>query len=252
MTHNLILQGPVKLGKSPWLAEMTSCWVAEIMGADPRYNGLRRDYLPAHSAEREHPESMIVALTWQLSPGMYEVYERGTQRFVRVTESGCYGILYRDVLAYCGMFYPPRPEPGQQPGQSGPVREDALTHGLTLRHQGKLGGACWLFAITWGQIEGSCWVAEIMGADPRYGLLRDFLSADSVERKDSEYFLTWWLTWRLSPGVYEVSEDGTRQFIRVTEDDRCYGISYRDVLAELERRDRTRQDPRTLLKEGKP
>ncbi|BCJ86438.1 hypothetical protein [Effusibacillus dendaii] len=59
--------------------------------------------------------------------------------------------------------------------------------------------------------KGKTWVAQILGKDPQYKYLRNFVSSSYDEDGESG--------WRLTDGIYEICEVGKRYFIRVANGD---------------------------------
>jgi len=67
-----------------------------------------------------------------------------------------------------------------------------------------------------GKTGSRAYVAAIIGTSDQYGLDRQFLDADSVERNHfgrTRYTRTY--TYELAPGLYEVSEHGERRYLLV-------------------------------------
>lgn len=64
-----------------------------------------------------------------------------------------------------------------------------------------------------GKMGNKCWIARIGGTDKQYGLRREFIEPDKVER---EHFnrprTTITMTWDLPVGLYELSQHGERWF----------------------------------------
>ena len=68
-----------------------------------------------------------------------------------------------------------------------------------------------------GKLGRRSWTASITGTDTEYGLARDFLDADRVERrKFSSTRSLVDLYWELDPGLYEESDNGERSYFLVT------------------------------------
>jgi len=64
-----------------------------------------------------------------------------------------------------------------------------------------------------GKMGNRAWIAEITGTDSQYGLSREFIDADDIERDHfgrRRYIRTY--HYELGPGLYEVCEHGDRWF----------------------------------------
>jgi len=71
-----------------------------------------------------------------------------------------------------------------------------------------------------GRLGNKCWVASITGTDQQYGLAREFLEPDSVEREHFNRPRTIInFRWQLGVGLYECSEGGDRSFFVVNVKD---------------------------------
>jgi hypothetical protein len=70
-----------------------------------------------------------------------------------------------------------------------------------------------------------CWIAKILGSDNQFGLQREFLDADKVERQHFNRARTMIdFTFLLEEGLYESSERGEREFFIVflKKDEACW------------------------------
>ncbi len=67
-----------------------------------------------------------------------------------------------------------------------------------------------------GKMGTKCYVARILGSDTQYGLRREFLEPDKVEREHFNRARTMVnFTWQLEAGLYELSEGGERWIVLV-------------------------------------
>lgn len=74
-----------------------------------------------------------------------------------------------------------------------------------------------------GKLSNKCWVARIAGTDKKYGLAREFIEPDSVEREHFNRPRTIInFSWSLDVGLYEYSEQGDRYFFVVNVKDGEY------------------------------
>ncbi len=80
-------------------------------------------------------------------------------------------------------------------------------------------------ALQWGKgyagkLGKRCWVARISGTDPQYGLARDFLAAETVEREHFTRARTIInFTYALPVGLYEMCAKSERWYLIVWEQD---------------------------------
>jgi hypothetical protein len=67
-----------------------------------------------------------------------------------------------------------------------------------------------------GKLGRRCWVARILGADPQYGLRREFIEPAHVGREHFNRVRSIVnFTYNLDPGLYEISEAGERRIVVV-------------------------------------
>lgn len=67
-----------------------------------------------------------------------------------------------------------------------------------------------------GKLGNKCWVAEITGSSPQYGLQREFVEPSKVEREHFNRARTMIdFHYDLGAGLYEYSESGDRGFFAV-------------------------------------
>lgn len=81
-----------------------------------------------------------------------------------------------------------------------------------------------------GRLGNKPWIARITGSDAQYGLRREFLEADRVEKEHiGRQRTVVRLSYSLSEGLYEVSERGERRYMMVfpaqSGATRCSGLS---------------------------